>query len=182
MTEQLTDRVRAGSIRAFETLYRQHRDHAMRLALYFTRSPMVYDDLAQEAFKRILETLLQGKGPTDEKFPAYLGRTIHNIAVRHFMKQKREILENEIELAALDVDPAMIVVDRDFANGETLSITHALRSLDIRWQVILFLVDIKSMLVDEAAEFLRISPGAANALLYRARRGLRGAVVSKGVA
>src|ERR1700716_4064310 len=71
---ELIAMVRAGDRRAFGPLYERHRAAALRVARLYARDAAAADDLAAEAFTRVLAAIGRGKGP-DEAFRAYLYTT-----------------------------------------------------------------------------------------------------------
>jgi RNA polymerase sigma factor (sigma-70 family) len=174
--DQLTDRVRAGDIAAFTLLYLRYRNAASSYTRYFSRCAAEREDLVAEAFERILSALLRGKGPSDDTFLGYLATTIRHAAIDRSRWRRKEELTDEIEVSAVDADPMMLLIDRDVATGEVRDLVRALRGPEIRWQVVLLLLDVKRLPLATVAEVLRISPNAVSALACRARAGLRKAV------
>lgn len=67
---ELITQVRNGDREAFGELYRRHSGPATNLARQFARNAAEADDLVSESFARVLDNLLDGKGP-DTAFRAY---------------------------------------------------------------------------------------------------------------
>ena len=60
---ELTERIRNGDTRAFAELWQRHYRPAYRAAQQFART-MEPDDLISEAYLRVYQQLLAGRGPT----------------------------------------------------------------------------------------------------------------------
>src|SRR4051812_36426783 len=97
--------VRAGDHRAYGPLYERHRRAALRVARHLARDESAADDLAAEAFTRVLAALDRGHGP-DEAFRAYLYTTLRRTAFDWAESDKRvRLVENiaELEVTAAPV-------------------------------------------------------------------------------
>jgi RNA polymerase sigma factor (sigma-70 family) len=81
---------RGGSLRGarFEDLYAAHGAEALRLAYLMTGDRVLAEDVAQEAFVRLLKGFHNLRNP--DAFRAYLLRTVINLTKSHFRKSKRE--------------------------------------------------------------------------------------------
>jgi RNA polymerase sigma factor (sigma-70 family) len=83
-------RRRGGSLRSarFEDLYAAHGPEALRLAYLITGDSVLAEDVAQEAFVRLLKGFHNLRNP--DAFRAYLLRTVINLTNSHFRQSKRE--------------------------------------------------------------------------------------------
>jgi RNA polymerase sigma factor (sigma-70 family) len=83
-------RRRGGSLRstAFEDLYAAYGAEALRLAYFLTGNRALAEDVAQEAFVRLLKGFHNLRNP--DAFRTYLLRTVTNLTNSHFRKSKRE--------------------------------------------------------------------------------------------
>ncbi|MEA2498050.1 MAG: hypothetical protein QOH26_455, partial [Actinomycetota bacterium] len=81
---------RGGSLRSarFEDLYAAHGGEALRIAYLMTGDRVLAEDVAQEAFVRLLKSFHNLRNP--DAFRAYLLRTVINLTNSHFRKSKRE--------------------------------------------------------------------------------------------
>ena len=88
--ETTTIERRGGSLRGgkVEDLYAAHGAEALRLAYLMTGDRALAEDLAQEAFVRLLKGFHNLRNP--DAFRAYLLRTVMNLTKSHFRKSKRE--------------------------------------------------------------------------------------------
>ena len=95
--DALLDAVRAGDTGAYAELYHRHHHEALRLArsLPGHHDP---DDVAQEAFLKILKSILRGAGPR-HGFAPYLMRVVRNEAVDRGRRAHEDAVE-DLERAA----------------------------------------------------------------------------------
>ncbi|WP_306863956.1 RNA polymerase sigma factor [Arthrobacter bambusae] len=165
---------RAGDRDAVEVLYRRHHDAAVRFARRLTGNAADADDVAHEAFTKVIAAIGSGNGP-DAVFRPYLFRAVRTVAANHWEQQAKEIPCEETPDTALQ-DPGLeAVLSQD-------SITPAYRafeSLPPRWRTVLWHADVENEPPRRIAPLLGIEPNAVSALLMRARRGLREAFLNQ---
>ncbi|WP_194918757.1 sigma-70 family RNA polymerase sigma factor [Catenulispora rubra] len=179
---ELIAMVRAGDRRAYGPLYERHRRAALRVARHLARDEAAADDLAAEAFTRVLTAIDRGNGP-DEAFRAYLYTTLRRTAFDWAESDKRvRLVENiaELEVTAAPVtgadrDPLDEAFDRQITS-------RAFHSLPERWQIVLWHLEVEGETPAEVAPLLDLSPSAVSALAYRAREGLRQAFLQEHLA
>ena len=159
-------RTRSGNSDAFGELWRRHYRSGLTVARNMTSS-IDADDLVQEAYARIYQSIRKGGGPTGS-FRAYLFTSIRNTA-SGWGRSRKETTLDEFE----DVeDPT----NNEQATNEALdrSLTHqAFRSLPTRWQEVLWYSEIERMGPAEIAPLLGMKATAVAQLAFRAREGLR---------
>ncbi|MEY9926653.1 RNA polymerase sigma factor (sigma-70 family) [Catenulispora sp. GP43] len=176
---ELIAMVRAGDRRAYGPLYERHRRAALRVARHLARDEAAADDLAAEAFTRVLAAIDRGNGP-DEAFRAYLYTTLRRTAFDWAESDKRvRLVENiaELEVTAApftgaDRDPLEEAFDRQITS-------RAFHSLPERWQIVLWHLEVEGESPTEVAPLLDLSPSAVSALAFRAREGLRQAFLQE---
>ncbi|MFE1645744.1 sigma-70 family RNA polymerase sigma factor [Microbacterium sp. P01] len=159
-------RARSGDSDAFGELWRRHYRSGIVVARSVTSS-LDADDLVQEAYARIYQSILKGGGPTGS-FRAYLFTSIRNTAAGWGRARRETTID---ELAAVE-DPA--TTEQATSDALDRSITHrAFRSLPTRWQEVLWYSEIEQMKPAEIAPLLGLKATAVAQLAFRAREGLR---------
>ncbi|WP_461474376.1 sigma-70 family RNA polymerase sigma factor [Microbacterium sp. HJ5] len=159
-------RTRSGDRGAFGELWRRHYRSGITVARNVSPGTDA-DDLVQEAYTRIYQSILKGGGPTGS-FRAYLFTSIRNTAAG-WGRARRETAIDELE--SLE-DPA--TTEQATADSLDRSLTHqAFRSLPTRWQEVLWYSEIEGMKPAEIAPLLGMKPTAVAQLTFRAREGLR---------
>ncbi|WP_010549374.1 sigma-70 family RNA polymerase sigma factor [Brachybacterium paraconglomeratum] len=167
--DALLDAVRAGDTGVYAELYHRHHHEALRLArsLPGHHDP---DDVAQEAFLKILKSILRGAGPR-RGFAPYLMRVVRNEAVDRGRRAHEDAVE-DLERAA----PGRLVssdgVD-ELLNRQLVRTAFA--RLPETWQRILWLTEVEGETPRALATQLNRSPNAISQLSRRAREGLRAA-------
>jgi len=161
----LIAQVRAGSESAYSVLWERHYPAAVSAARAVTSSHDP-EDLAQEAFTRIYQSLRNGSGPS-EAFRPYLYTTIRNVSISWSGKATPtvDIASQEHELVTHE-DIASLTEDRAFT-------ARAFKSLPPDWRTVLWYTEVEGMTPAEVSPLLGISPRAVSALAFRAREGLR---------
>ena len=159
-------RTRSGDRGAFAELWYRHYRSGIAVARAVT-SAHEPDDLVQEAYSRIYQSILRGGGPTGS-FRAYLFASIRNTAAA-WGRAGRETAFDEFETIE---DPTTNEEATEAALDRGL--THrAFRSLPSRWQEVLWYTEIEQMKPAEVAPLLGMKPTAVAQLAFRAREGLR---------
>lgn len=159
-------RTRSGDTAAFGELWRRHYRSGITVARSVT-STLDPDDLVQESYTRIYQSILKGGGPTGS-FRAYLFTSIRNTAAGWGRARRESAID---ELDALE-DPTTT----EGATAEALDrgLTHqAFRSLPTRWQEVLWYSEIEQLKPAEIAPLLGMKATAVAQLAFRAREGLR---------
>lgn len=159
-------RTRSGDRAAFAELWRRHYLSGITVARSVTSS-LDPDDLVQEAFTRIYQSVIRGGGPTGS-FRAYLFTSIRNTAATWGRMRRDSPMEGleSVEDPATSDHATTAALDR--------TLTHrAFRSLPTRWQEVLWYSEIEQMKPAEIAPLLGMKPTAVAQLTFRAREGLR---------
>lgn len=165
---ELLEFAKAGCSDAFGELWRRHSQAVLAATQSFTG--LDPDDVAQEAFLRVLSKIRGGQGP-QTAFRAYVIMTARNVAINMWRKRSTD----EVDVAEDHVFEALGYTQQDIA-GEILFNTAALSvfsSLPARWQEVLWYCEVEDRPVHELSARLGISENATSALLKRARAGFR---------
>jgi len=167
----LVQRARAGDVRAFERLYRDHVGGVYGLCLRMTRDPSAAEDCAQEAFFNAWRAL--------ERFEtrSSFGTWLHRIAVNVVLNRRRKRAA-QVEVQPLPADageepgemPEEWTLDTPV---EVHEIEAAVGGLPEGARDALVLCGIYGYSHGEASEMLGIAEGTCKAQLHRARALLR---------
>jgi RNA polymerase sigma-70 factor (sigma-E family) len=141
-------------------LYRLHAPAGKRLAFLLTGDVHLAEDLVQEAFVRIVGRLVHLRN--DEAFPAYMRKTIVNLARMHF--RRRRVERDRSEPSPMVSAPAP---------EETESLRRALLALPYRQRAALVLRYYVDLPDEEAASMLGCARGTIRSLVARGSEALR---------
>ena len=87
--QQLIAAYLEGNDYAFETLLNRHRDKIYTSIYLFVKDHSQADDIFQEVFIKIVDTLRRGKYNHEGKFVQWAMRISYNLCVDHFRRNKR---------------------------------------------------------------------------------------------
>lgn len=79
----------AGNINALETLVLRHKDKLYSSILFLVKDKFLAEDIFQDVFIRIIDTMRGGRYTEEGKFLPWAMRIAHNLCVDHFRKVKR---------------------------------------------------------------------------------------------
>jgi RNA polymerase sigma-70 factor (sigma-E family) len=144
-------------------LYARHVPDAIRLAYLLTGDRGLAEDLGQDAFVRLYGRFGDLRNP--DAFPAYLRRTVVNLANSHFRRRRveRSYLERE---GSLTKAPELDTEDR-------MRVRAALQALPYRQRAAVVLRYYEDLPEAQTAEILRCRPGTVKSLLSRGLEALR---------
>ncbi|NUR73746.1 MAG: sigma-70 family RNA polymerase sigma factor [Hamadaea sp.] len=165
---ELLTRVRGGDSDAYGELYRRHADAAKRLAVVLARDRGEAEDLAAEAFARVLGTLRAGGGP-QTSFRPYLLTVVRNAfydRVRRNQKVEPTDVIEEYERPEPYEDPSIAALERSYA-------ARAFARLPERWRAVLWHTEVEGESPTQIAPLFGLTANAVAVLAFRARERLR---------
>lgn len=157
---------REGDGPAYGVLFKRHW-HAGRAMAASITGRFEADDLASEAFARILKAVEKGNGPKTG-FRSYLATTIRNVAIDWSRRKSTPNIEDAdvIEDWTYSEVTALERMERE-------TMARAFYALPDSWQEVLWYTEVEDMAPREVAPLLGLTPNAVSALAVRAREGLR---------
>jgi RNA polymerase sigma factor (sigma-70 family) len=153
-------------------LYVRHAREARGLAYLLTGDHGLAEDLAQEAFARVAGRLMHLRDP--DAFPAYLRKTVVNLAHSHARRQRVERAYLRQEQGSRTEEEG---VEYDLDIREDL--WRALLRLPVRQRVAVVIHYYRDVSESEASAILRCRPGTYRSLVARGMRSLREQMVGE---
>ncbi|HEX7662253.1 MAG TPA: sigma-70 family RNA polymerase sigma factor [Pseudonocardiaceae bacterium] len=172
----LLGRLRGGDETAFGELFARHGAAVRGFALRYATRRADAEDLAAEAFFRVLLAIRHGHGP-DDNMRGYLLTVVRRVAAE--VKLHRHDVPTPDEALNRVPEPE---VDRAASHAEANLIAHAFATLPQRWRSVLWQVEVQGARPAEVADRFGLSVNATAALARRARVGLRAAYLQAHVA
>ena len=86
---ELINSFNAGNVNAFEALVLRHKDKLYTSILFLVKDKYLAEDIFQDVFIRIIDTMRSGRYTEEGKFLPWAMRIAHNLCVDHFRKVKR---------------------------------------------------------------------------------------------
>ena len=168
---ELIERARDGDSPAYGVLWKRHWNAGRAMAASVT-GRFEPDDLASEAFARILKSIEKGSGPRSG-FRSYLATTVRNVAIDWSRRKATPNIEDpdSVEDWTYSELTALERMDRE-------TVADAFYALPDSWQEVLWYTVVEDMAPREVAPLLGLTPNAVSALSARAREGLRQAWIT----
>lgn len=169
---ELVKRCLAGDNSAWEDLLQNHTRKIYSLCYRFTGRPSEAEDLTQEVFIKIFQTL-KTFDAAQGAFPTWLARVARNHLVDHYRRTKKDRVTSSLEdeLGSLEekpsptVEPVAQVESRE--HKELLQQALDRLSPDLREAVILR--DLQDLDYDEIAQVLGVPEGTVKSRINRGR-------------
>jgi len=174
---ELIARVRTGDLEAYGELFGRHQHAAVRMARQLV-PPNDADDLASDAFSKVLDALRNGGGP-DISFRAYLLTTVRRVHVDRIRSGRK--VQTTDDIASYEREPETFD-DPTVTGFESGAAAKAFASLPERWQAVLWHTEVEGEKPATIAPLLGLTANGVSALAYRAREGLRQAYLQQHLA
>ncbi|WP_049797438.1 sigma-70 family RNA polymerase sigma factor [Kribbella flavida] len=174
---ELIARVRTGDLEAYGELFARHHQAAERMARQLVPANDA-DDLASDAFSKVLDALRNGGGP-DVSFRAYLLTTVRRVHVDRIRAGRK--VQTTDDIAAYEREPQGFD-DPTVTGFESGAAAKAFASLPERWQAVLWHTEVEGEKPAAIAPLLGLTANGVSALAYRAREGLRQAYLQQHLA
>jgi RNA polymerase sigma-70 factor (sigma-E family) len=151
-----------------EEVFRRHAPAAGRLAYLLTGDRDLADDLVQDAFVHLARRFAHIRDP--DAFPAYLQRTIVNLARSQFRRRRVERAYLKAEASR----PAAPAFNLDPDEADRMA--AALLRLPERQRAAVVLRFYADLSVERTAEIMRCRAGTVKSLVFKGLANLRGVI------
>jgi RNA polymerase sigma-70 factor (ECF subfamily) len=166
----LLPRCRAGDEVAWRELVTRHTRRVFGLAYRFTGRVDQAEDLTQEVFVKVYQTLGRYR-ESDGPFGGWLMAVARNHAIDHYRRRKQELLRRTedpeiLETATAPEEHPVVGLERQ----ERARLVHrGLRTLPADLRLPLILCDLQGLPYDEIAAALQVPLGTVKSRINRAR-------------
>lgn len=167
--EDLMEQVASGEFEAFEELVRRHHSLALALAHSMVQDSHITEEIAQEAFMKILRNADHYE-PT-ASFKTYLSRVISRLCYDFY--EKNEPVNYDPKLSYGNKSPTTNPLEQALENERDEAIYDALDELPKRQRTAFILQALEDFTYEEIADTLETTRKAVEMLLKRARETLR---------
>ena len=148
----------------FEEVYRAHYRRVYALTLRMTCDPDRAEELTQDVFVRVWQTLSTFRGESQ------LGTWIHTVAVRTTLQHLRSESRREARVMTTD-DLSRYGAEARRAMPEArIDLERAIARLPPGARTVLLLHDVEGHLYEDIAKMLGVTVGTVKSQLHRARR------------
>jgi RNA polymerase sigma-70 factor (sigma-E family) len=153
---------RSAKTERFEGFYRAHGGEALRVAYLLTGDRALAEELAQEAFVRLLGKFADLR--SEQAFRSYLLRTVVNLSRSHFRRRALERRQASGTSPPIETPPDVETKDE---------LWRALDDLPPRQRAALVLRYCEDLSEQQTAELLETTPKAVKSLVTRGLNALR---------
>ncbi|MBB3186280.1 RNA polymerase sigma factor [Microbacter margulisiae] len=181
MTEyELITQILSGNLSLYKQIVETYQAQVFRICIGFVHQKEDADDLTQEVFIQVYQSLETFKG--ESSFSTWLYRITINRALNHVRDhQKRSLFHRLESWVGFDKSSSGLEVQTFEENPEQQLIKHeernliakALTQLPEKQRIAIVLSKYEDLSQREIAEILHISEGAVESLLQRAKQSLR---------
>lgn len=168
--------LRAGDDAAFGELFARHGSAVRGYAFRYADEIADAEDLAAEAFFRVLLAVRRGHGP-DDNVRGYLLTVVRRVAAESRVRRRDVPTPDEALNRVPEPDG-----DRTASHAEANLIARAFATLPQRWRSVLWQMEVQGERPAVVADQFGLSANATAALARRARVGLRAAYLQAHVA
>jgi len=165
--EQLMQAVAKGDLAAFNELVLRHQDLAWKMAYRFLGDAMEAEDVAQQAFLKILEAAPRYR-PT-ATFRTYFYRTLTHLCIDRTRKKQLTSIDDIPEAIDPSLGPAESLLEKELQD----QIHLALDSLPPSQKAAMILRHYEGLSYSEIAQILGVTPKAVEGLISRAGASLQ---------
>lgn len=175
--DNLVQKAREGDTRAFAELVRAHQQFAYYVALRALNNTQDAEDIVQEAFVKVWESLTSFRH--DSRFRTWLYRIVMNLCYNQLPRLRKDInaldqdsIHLELSDTNLDMDPVLRLEGK-----ETLTfIQQQIKYLPDQYRIMLLLRYQQGCSYAEISEILDVPLGTVKTGIFRARERLKDAV------
>jgi RNA polymerase sigma-70 factor, ECF subfamily len=165
--EQLMQGVAMGDLDAFEEIVLRYRQHAWKTAYRFLGDAMEAEDVAQEAFLKLIEAAPRYR-PT-ASFRTYFYRILIHLCIDYSRKERPAGADDIPDIPDPSASPAESLMEKE--RGAT--VRSALDALPPNQKAVMILRHYEGLSYAEVAGVLGVTPKAVEGLISRARASLQ---------
>lgn len=171
-----------GNNDALAELIDRHKDRVFTTILVFVRDPVLAEDIFQDTFMKVIDTLRKGKYIEEGKFLPWVLRIAHNLCVDYFRRIKRtpKIVDKTGRDIFTVLKFADDTADGDFTRSETSQqLRDLLNQLPDEQREVVILRHFGDLSFKEIAEITNVSINTALGRMRYALVNMRRMIVER---
>jgi RNA polymerase sigma-70 factor, ECF subfamily len=176
--KELVEQILNGDYSHFRHLVEEYKLQVQRTCYGFTQSQSDAEDIAQEVFIEVFESL--GSFRHQSKISTWIYRIAVNKSLNHLRKQKRRLIVQSLEDLLVGKGKAEEYIDDrrlpdDFTDPDenTKRLKLALNELPNNQRVAITLYTYQQLSYKQISEVMDISVSSVESLIFRSKRNLR---------
>jgi RNA polymerase sigma-70 factor (ECF subfamily) len=174
----------AGKDEAFETLLKRHKNQVYTKIFMLVKDHDVADDIFQDTFIKVINTLRSGRYNEEGKFLPWVLRIAHNLSIDHFRKGKKmpSVRSDEYNDVFATIDNDEMHIEDQMCWDQTLSdVKSLLQYLPDEQREVVLMRHYYGMSFKEIAESCDISINTALGRMRYALINLRKVIEQKNI-
>lgn len=166
----LVERMKNGDRSAFDQIYERYQNRILRMAYLIVGNISDSEDIAQETFIKCFLHCAELKDSAG--FKSWLFQILTRTAWNYAKKKSRELPDEEIEKKA-ERSNGITILDHILASEQSSEIISAIRTMDMKYRLVLVYYYYNQMSTKEIANVCRCFEGTVKSRLFTARRILK---------
>ncbi len=186
--QQLVELYQKGDNKAFEVLLLRHKSKIFRFIYLKVKDHELSNDLFQEVFVKIINTLKRGNYNEEGKFLPWAMRIAHNLVIDHFRKAKKYKFVSESTSRSDDYNIFSILKDEELTTVQRISkeelegqIVAVIELLPKSQRDIVYMRTFQDLSFKEIAESENISINTALGRMRYALINMKKIIVKQGI-
>ena len=182
--EQLVSSYIGGKNSSLNILINRHRQRLLGFIISKVRDRALAEDIFQDTFFKVMETLKKGKYNEQGKFLPWVMRIAHNLSIDYFRKKnKTKLIRSKDDFNIFDIikDTSVSVEDEIIQNKIISDVKKIIQKLPIEQRTVLQMRYYANMSFHEIAEDCNISINTALGRMRYALINLRKIIKNEGV-
>jgi RNA polymerase sigma-70 factor (ECF subfamily) len=168
--QRLIDQVKDRNHAAFRILVERYMKHAYNVAFGFLNSHDDAEDVAQEAFVRVYNSIGSFRG--DAVFSTWLYRIVANISLNRIRQRKSKAKFEVRVIDSYDIHPVEATVDC-YQQDVQVHVERALHELPTLQRAVVILRHLNGMSTRQVSDILQCSEGTVKTHLHRGLKKMR---------
>ncbi len=168
---EIVKRARDGDEKAFEFIVKKYQNRVANLIFKIIGDSSVVEDLTQEVFLRVIESLREYK--FGSALYTWIYRITVNICIDEIRKRQRSRAYSLSDVLSQNpkVEPSYSPVEKTVEQRELRElIEKAISKLPVEYKTVIVLREFEDLPYEEIAKILKISVGTVKSRIFRARK------------
>lgn len=154
----------SGNDRAFKVLLSRYKSKVYSTIYYIVKDRDLADDITQDVFYKVIDTIRSGKYNENGKFQQWIMRVAHNLAIDHYRRlRKHQMVREDDDFSLFDTMPLVANTTEKHLSQQELHkyLRFYIKKLPIEQKKVLILRHFAGMSFQEIADYTGVSINTA---------------------
>jgi RNA polymerase sigma factor (sigma-70 family) len=179
--KELVARIRAGDESGFRSFVARYQRLVAHVVARTVRDPADREEVCQDVFMRVYRGI--GTFNFDAKLSTWIARIAYRTSLNHLERKRLPLYDDLPDAARPPLEPRSDAPDplENLATGEVKACVHdAVDALPTRYRMVVTLYHLEELSIEEVGSVMDLPAGTVKSHLFRARRLLKDALLSRG--